>query len=354
LNYETVYIQAQIISIILLLALGIISGKNKAEKDVSYGLYVYAIAIALFDIARVITIGREQFFLSHICSIIYYILPCFAMFVWAGFCLRQIMAKNTLPKAYPAVWGVIIAVILGTSILWQSEIYKVALPSVNIICILAVIILASVKRDNQSENIELALTGLPIVIAHIAQWIIPYGLSSVSFALFFTLFVLYEKSQHKQTVTDNLTKLQNRYGMDEEICEQLEQFRRDKNDSFYIIACDLDDFKTINDTWGHAEGDRALKLIADVLKKVAEEHGSIPFRIGGDEFVIITDKSSEGLADEVCRAVEKEVENINFRDDFTIKISMGVSLYDGKTDVSNIINRADTKLYEEKRKRKSK
>ena len=161
-------------------------------------------------------------------------------------------------------------------------------------------------------------------------------------------------SQYNRIKIDNLTKLYNRYGMDEEIREQLQQYKHDKNNSFYIIACDLDNFKYINDTWGHQEGDRALVFIATALSKVGKRFNSKVFRIGGDEFIIITDTSEETLATEIMDAIKSELDNIGFRDDFDIEMSMGVALYDGITHIDELLNNADKKLYQAKRKSKVK
>jgi len=158
--------------------------------------------------------------------------------------------------------------------------------------------------------------------------------------------------QNNKIRVDNLTKLYNRYGMDAELKEQLRQYERDHNDSFYIIACDLDNFKHINDSWGHPEGDRALILIAEALTRVAKKFDSDVFRIGGDEFVIITDKSEEGLALEVTVAIKDELDNIDFRSDFDIKMSIGVALYDGVTPIDELLSNADKKLYEAKKNKK--
>ena len=161
-----------------------------------------------------------------------------------------------------------------------------------------------------------------------------------------------DEEQYQKMSVDNLTKLYNRYGMDAELKEQLKQYKREHTDSFYMIICDLDNFKHINDTWGHPEGDRALILVANALFKVGKMFDSDVFRIGGDEFVIITDKSPEGLDCEITAAVKKELDNIDFRDDFSIEMSIGVALYDGVTSIDDLLNNADKKMYEAKRKSK--
>lgn len=175
-----------------------------------------------------------------------------------------------------------------------------------------------------------------------------------AFLLIFVIVILFTLEQHNKIRVDNLTKLYNRYGMDVELKEQLRQYEREHSDSFYIISCDLDNFKHINDTWGHAEGDRALVLIAGVLAKIGKKFDSAVFRIGGDEFIIITDMSEEGLATEITNALKSELDKIDFRDDFDIKMSIGVSLYDGVTSIDDLLNNADKKMYEAKRSEKTK
>ena len=134
--------------------------------------------------------------------------------------------------------------------------------------------------------------------------------------------------------------------------EQLKQYQKENNDSFYIISCDLDNFKHINDTWGHEEGDRALIMVADVLFKIGKMYDCSAFRIGGDEFIIITDKSDPGLDEKIIKVIKEELDRLVFRDDFDIKISLGSSLYDGTSSIEDILNKADKKMYEAKRKSK--
>lgn len=196
------------------------------------------------------------------------------------------------------------------------------------------------------------------VVAFLVFGVLAYISSRYAFNLHIYISVLamvtlFITEQYNKIRTDNLTKLHNRYGMDEEIHEQLQQYARDKNDSFCIIACDLDNFKHINDTWGHLEGDRALILISSVLLKVSKKYNSEVFRIGGDEFVIITDTVEEGQAEEIISEIQKELDNIDFRDDFDIKMSMGVAIYDGMTHVTELLNNADKKLYQAKKIAKS-
>lgn len=158
--------------------------------------------------------------------------------------------------------------------------------------------------------------------------------------------------QFKLITTDNLTGLYNLYARKLEIEEQEREYKRDHSDSFYVFSCDLDRFKSINDTWGHPEGDRALGLVSKALTKVADKFGAKVFRVGGDEFQIIADTSDEKEADKIEKSLQAEFEQIKFRADFDIEISVGKVLYNGVDEVDKLLKEADDKLYDEKKRRK--
>jgi len=192
---------------------------------------------------------------------------------------------------------------------------------------------------------------IPFICATILEIFIPDIISVIPYSNFLILIILFINNQNNKLLTDNLTHLKNRYGMDDEINEQLEQYKKDNNDSFYVIVCDMDNFKHINDTWGHQEGDRALKMIAETLTEISQKHNSTTFRYGGDEFVIITDTSENDLPDKICSEIKSALKKLPFREDFEIRMSMGISLYDGKKTISELINCADCELYEEKKQK---
>lgn len=67
----------------------------------------------------------------------------------------------------------------------------------------------------------------------------------------------------------------------------------DSTKNLYLMMLDVDDFKKINDIFGHLEGDFALKLVADSLKKVAADTSCFISRLGGDEFVVVCEKEND-------------------------------------------------------------
>ena len=198
----------------------------------------------------------------------------------------------------------------------------------------------------KSVNFKKAISIFVGVVFGVLTYDIPH---TAGFVLIVSIIILLILELYDKIRIDNLTKLYNRYGMDVELQEQLKEYEKEHSDSFYIISCDLDNFKHINDTWGHLEGDRALVLIADVLAKVGKKFSAGVFRIGGDEFIIIADTQREGIDTEITNAVKSELDKIDFRDDFDIQMSIGVALYDGKSTIDELLNHADKKMYEAKR-----
>jgi len=210
----------------------------------------------------------------------------------------------------------------------------------------------AIKKITRTAYKQFAILVGALVFGCFSYFSLKYRVNTPVYISTFFIVVTFVVNQYNKIKIDNLTKLYNRYGMDEEIRQQLQQYKHDKNDSFYIIACDLDNFKHINDNWGHQEGDRALVLIATALSKVGRMFNAEVFRIGGDEFVIITDTSEEGLATSVVDAIKCELDKIDFRDDFDIRMSMGVALYDGVVRIDELLSSADKKLYQAKRNSK--
>ncbi len=180
-------------------------------------------------------------------------------------------------------------------------------------------------------------------------FLLKWGINAPIYAMTLAVMLAVVVAQYNKIRIDNLTGLYNRYGLEAELAKQLRQYEHEHSDSFYIIACDLDDFKHINDTWGHLEGNRALILVADALLKVSKMFNANAFRIGGDEFVVITDTSEKGLAVDAINAIKKELDSLKFREDYDIKMSMGFALYDGVTPIDDLLDNADKKLYEAKK-----
>jgi len=154
------------------------------------------------------------------------------------------------------------------------------------------------------------------------------------------------------SVTDELTGLYNRRGFLTFGGELLKLGRRISTQVFLIYA-DLDKMKWINDTLGHAEGDKALKEIAAILRRAYRETDIIA-RIGGDEFVVMGILASgipvEVLAERLCSQVE--IHNEKRPDPYRLSLSAGAAAYPigAFMNIDDLLQRADEMMYEQKHK----
>ena len=153
-----------------------------------------------------------------------------------------------------------------------------------------------------------------------------------------------------ESVLDGLTGLYNRKAYDQKIIKTLADLHR-YNVTASLIVCDIDNFKKINDTFGHSVGDLALKKFGTLLKKRLRVNDYIA-RYGGDEFVIIlphTDLDGANRAGEgICTYIDTSRFSYK-RLAIPVTISAGISSFKKGDDSYSVFERADTALYLAKR-----
>ncbi|MGA9665138.1 MAG: GGDEF domain-containing protein [Gallionella sp.] len=154
--------------------------------------------------------------------------------------------------------------------------------------------------------------------------------------------------ERKYAHIDALTGLANRL----ELMERLrsEQGRSERTRRPYsLLFMDIDEFKTMNDMYGHQGGDEALKLLADILRRSCRRV-DIPARLGGDEFVLLLPDTDERS----CEVVIKRIADATAREfqgrSWPISVSIGRTTNMGKTmEVEAVIQLADENMYQAKR-----
>lgn len=152
--------------------------------------------------------------------------------------------------------------------------------------------------------------------------------------------------------TDRLTKLFNRGALIERLISEVERVKR-YGSSLSLMLCDIDHFKSINDTHGHAEGDRALELISSILSDEVRSTDVVG-RYGGDEFMIILPETELPRGREIAERIRKAVEGLEFSvsEDIQLHItlSIGLTMYTAEDgDFNPLIKRADDAMYMSKR-----
>lgn len=156
--------------------------------------------------------------------------------------------------------------------------------------------------------------------------------------------------------TDALTGLYNRRYIFNELENQLKIARRNER-ALSIAVLDIDNFKQINDTYGHPAGDEFLKKVAFVINHSLREQ-DIPGRIGGEEFLIVLPETNQSGAFNMANRIRLQIEasDINYNGNkIRATISAGVSQCNRKTRTAQtLFQAADRALYEAKKSGKNK
>ena len=127
----------------------------------------------------------------------------------------------------------------------------------------------------------------------------------------------------------------------------------DSIDKFSIVViCDIDDFKFINDSYGHMAGDKVLKVVSKVLKNNCNTE-DVVCRYGGDEFLVIFKNCSISLAYEKINNISHILNNYFKYSKINVSFSAGISCYEDGKSLEKAIKEADVSLYEVKRNGKS-
>ena len=157
----------------------------------------------------------------------------------------------------------------------------------------------------------------------------------------------------RQAVTDELTGLSNLRRFEEALGTEIERSRRYSSD-VGLVMLDLDDFKTINDDYGHQQGDKVLREAGRILRELSRDIDE-SFRYGGEELAVIlpeTDLAGAELAAERMRAAieELQIERLNGGDPLRITASFGVAALPESADgAKTLVAAADAALYRAKR-----
>ncbi len=208
------------------------------------------------------------------------------------------------------------------------------------------------RRDNRQDREEDASLLLFLVMPMVAFLVtlLCEGIPIIWPAAAVSLLLIFMSSQNYRISTDSLTGTNNRRQFD----RHMNTLAGEQTPGRFacLLLMDIDDFKHINDTFGHYEGDRALIETADILKAICGHNDLFLARYGGDEFAILFSCGGEATIARLKKEIEDAFEDRNRRGDidYPIRMSLGVGRMGPGFCVSvrELINSADRELYEEK------
>ena len=237
--------------------------------------------------------------------------------------------------------------------------FQTGVPDIYILAVLFYTIRMAVKeKDPAARRRHLFIGFFPLLVigGGLFQILLLPNTPIFCYCCTILMLVFYLQSMDSQISIDPLTGLNNRG----QILRYLSQdsSRRREQRLTYAVMIDVNDFKDINDTFGHAEGDNALRTIAGALREAARDSGMPVFigRFGGDEFILVVYPSKEAdmirlfgiIRGKLTAACRKQ----NLPYDLSVSICYDALGKDEDT-FKSCLSRADQKMYEDKQRQKS-
>jgi len=155
--------------------------------------------------------------------------------------------------------------------------------------------------------------------------------------------------QQRKSMQDALTKLSNRAAFDEYFTQSIVRFHHKPFD-LALAVIDIDDFKNINDTYGHTAGDKTLQVIANTIQKKVSKDVFVA-RYGGEEFVLIYTKQKETAFVKELNLINKSIARLPFKfksNKVSITLSIGATHITKEDNIHTAFERADEAMYKAK------
>jgi len=166
------------------------------------------------------------------------------------------------------------------------------------------------------------------------------------------LFLVTDRDRHKKLGTrDDLTGLLNKRGFSEFATQQLQMVKRNNGYTLSLMFIDLNRFKPVNDTYGHAVGDEFLQNFAALLKS-ALRGADIIGRWGGDEFVVMLPRADRAVAENLSKLLHRRMCATRFNiSDHPLEVSASIGVAEAAketVDILELVKNADESMYKEK------
>lgn len=371
MSHTTVYLESLGMCILFLCALLLLNIRHGRPRHFYHLLAIYCLTIlsALLDILWILIDGKAEWaFLQYSTHPIY--LSCFALIgtVWFHYCAKFLpfscfdtVWKKLLVHVPPAVILLLNITSPFTGLMFyldegyhycRGPLYYIQMLAYVYLVIAAVLALKA-RKDAQLTTDRKQLGSLasfcvsPLLLGAVSTVAPPGSIPTMQFSILFSLFLIFVEDQGIKITNDSLTGLHNRHSLDYSISEYINRYKKN-GERFFILLGDMDDFKAINDTYGHMEGDRMLKVVADILDAIAKDYGSRASRLGGDEFAIVVTCGSLSTAAEIRNRIYENLAQASVREERDLSISIGIAEYEHHFTLIQFLDQADQNMYLEK------
>jgi len=376
------YMEVNLIGVIVLLVMWVSSYRRHGNFEdreqyhfvrmLSFNILILLSDIAIYLMRGIASPVVKVF--THCACLLYFLLGGWICYVWVHFVLARLYPQHQEGKAerflllLPVVADSILIIcspftgwvysLSETNVYHRGPFILLAfVPSILYFLVTTVITVNEYRHPIRSResNVYVTLVLFPFfsLVGNVLQMYF-YGLSIVWLCTTVSLLILFINRQNDQLSRDTLTGLFNRRQTNAQLSWELHHSHSSDNPLF-LAMFDVDNFKRINDQYGHLSGDEALMLIAKVLQQNSPRSDFVG-RFGGDEFLLIGHVRHAEEIDGIIKKINYALEFTNKTHmlGYTLSLSVGYMVCD---DVSNItmdeiINMADKRMYEAKHLKK--
>ncbi len=373
-NINWLYAEAIGIFLILFILMFVLNFRNWKFRPINFLsiMYVLVMLNAISDIIWKFIDGIPEFaVLNRVIELIYTMLFPVIGLLWLASCLENGGASRKSKRWVLSLCSipVIVVVFLAVLSLQNHLIFYVGDDGVYrrgpiyfitvIVCFFEMLVssvwelIAAYKANlliDRKKHLVAASFCLPVFGFAIIQNVLPAGvIPTTYFGILFAVIFTYIQSIRDQITRDPITNINNAYTIDRILEEAIRRQEKGNENLLWLIVADLNDFKNINDTYGHVVGDQALGIVGDALIKVTYNIKANVGRIGGDEFYIIIESKDSVVPRTVVTAFPKMLKDLSANEDFDLSVSLGVCLFEKGMSRKQFVERADERMYAVKR-----
>lgn len=369
----------EINAICIIFLLFIVSNNKNNFKNMMYEQRIFDytviadILVLIFDGMMWIMDGLHFMgagIIYHVSSILYFIMNAVLCACWAAYVdyrinqdrkkLRQRMPFYIFPVVINSIIAVLSPItgwyyVIDKNNIYHRGQYVYLTFLVGFLCLIQSIymIASQVKKKgwiyDKFVYVHLAIFPTFIVVATVIQ-LTHFRLSIIWVCSALALLNIYMHMQNDAASMDYLTKLYNKRQLDASMKLKLQN----NKENMFLLIIDMDDFKLINDTYGHTVGDEALKKAAGILKKCSAGNDDVIARIGGDEFAILGERKQREEVELIIEKIGEEAAafNENNKQKYKLSFSIGKAFYEENKSQNRIMMDADKDMYHNKKTKK--
>ena len=376
MNYIMMYSTTLVVAFTLTLILYLYHRRywNTISHGPIQNIYLLNMSSALMCIIWCLTDGKPELrWINYIANMIEFNSLGFCGYFWMRYCLKFInipalkTRKGITLLTLPII--VVMLMILSSPIthfafyideagyFQRGTLYFIQQTGYVYILASAILCLSHRKkcattRERKHLNV-LSMFPLSPAIFGSLQIIAPSGVApTLQFSILISLLLVFVDELDQKITRDSLTQLTNHYEF-ERILQNKMNGRSKNEPKLYVLVCDLDDFKSVNDNFGHIEGDEALKLVAKVLNDTGMKHDAKCARMSGDEFLSLIETDDKAYAESYCSEIQANLTKACEERPYKLSLSIGIAEYTGNMNLMELISKADKRMYDQKKEHKN-